>query len=73
MDGKKEIDDKATLGILCLSISPTLYLACIADYLFAVSNVCEAAPISLFWAPNGLNKQPERPFEFPFDLNGQLI
>ena len=56
MDGKKEIDDKATLGIFCLPIFPTLYLACIADYLTVVSNVCKTANISLFWAPNGLNK-----------------
>ena len=33
----------------------------------SVSNVCEAAPISLFWAPNGLNELPE----FPFNLIGK--
>ena len=35
--------------------------------LTSVSNVCEAAPISLFWAPNGLNELPE----FPFNLIGK--
>ena len=37
-----------------------------------VSNVCEAAPMSLFWAPNGLNELPEMRFEFPFKLIGEL-
>ena len=36
-----------------------------------VSNVCEAAPISLFWAPNGLNELPEVHFQFPFNLIGK--
>ena len=36
-----------------------------------VSNVFEAAPISLFWAPGGLNKLPEVCFEFPFNLIGK--
>ena len=33
-----------------------------------VSNVCEAALISWFWASNRLNKLPEVHFEFPFIL-----
>ena len=36
-----------------------------------VSKVFEAAPISLFWAPDGLNKLPEVCFEFPFNLIGK--
>ena len=32
-----------------------------------VSNVCEAAPRSLFWAPNGFNEEPEVCFEFHSD------
>ena len=36
-----------------------------------VSNVCEAAPISMFWAPNGLNELPEVRVEFPFILIGK--
>ena len=36
-----------------------------------VSNVCEAAPISLFSAPNGLNNLPEMRFRFPFNLIGE--
>ena len=32
----------------------------------SVSNVCEAAPRSLFWAPNGHGELPEVRFEFPF-------
>ena len=39
--------------------------------LTSVSSVCEAAPISLFWAPNGLNELPEVRFEFPFILIGK--
>ena len=38
-----------------------------------VSNVCEAAPISLFWAPNGVNELPEVRFEFPSMLIGIMI
>ena len=37
-----------------------------------VSDVCEAALMSLFWAPNGLNELPEIRFEFPFKLIGEL-
>ena len=37
-----------------------------------VINVCEATPISLFWAPKGPNKLPEVRFEFPFMLMGLL-
>ena len=39
--------------------------------LTTVSNVCEAAPISLFWAPDALNELPEVRFEFPFILIGK--
>ena len=39
--------------------------------LTTVSNVCEAAPISLFWVPNALNELPEVRFEFPFKLIGK--
>ena len=31
-----------------------------------VSNVCETAPISWFWAPNGFNELPGVHLEFPF-------
>ena len=37
-----------------------------------VSNICEAAPLSLFWAPNGLDELPEKRFDFPFILIGKL-
>ena len=49
------------LGSLCrrLDLSP-------------VSDVCEAAPMSLFWAPNGLNELPEMCFEFPSKPIGEL-
>ena len=36
-----------------------------------VSDVCEAAPRSLFCAPNGLKELPEMCFEFPFILIGK--
>ena len=39
--------------------------------LTSVSNVCEAAPISMFRAPNGLNELPEVRVEFPFTLIDQ--
>ena len=39
--------------------------------LTSVSNVCKAAPRSLFCAPNGLNEVPEVRFEFPFILIGK--
>ena len=35
-----------------------------------VSKFCEAAPVSLFWAYNGLNELPEH-FEFSFNLIGK--
>ena len=41
-------------------------------YLIPVSKVCEAAPISLFWLPSGLNELPEMRFEFPFNLVGKF-
>ena len=37
-----------------------------------VSNICEAAPLSLFWAPNGLGELPGERFDFPFILIGKL-
>ena len=37
-----------------------------------VSNVCEAAPRSLFWAPYGLGKLLEVCFEFLSNLIGCL-
>ena len=37
----------------------------------SVSNVCKAAPRSLFWASNGLNELLEVGFEFPFILIGK--
>ena len=36
-----------------------------------VSNVCNAAPISLFWTSNRLNELPEMLFRFPFNLIGK--
>ena len=36
-----------------------------------VSNICEAAPMSLFWAHYGLNKLPEMHFIFAFNLIGK--
>ena len=35
------------------------------------SNVCEAAPISLFWAPSGLDELPEVRTISPFILIGK--
>ena len=35
------------------------------------SNVCEAAPRSLFWAPSGLNELPEVRVVSPFILIGK--
>ena len=47
-------------------------VACLADAILnSVSDVCEAAQLSLFWAPNGLNELPEMRFEFPFILIGK--
>ena len=37
-----------------------------------VSNICEEAALSLFWAPNGLDELPEERFDFPFILIGKL-
>jgi len=39
--------------------------------LTSVSNVCEEALMSLFWAPKELNELPEERFEFPFILFGK--
>ena len=35
-------------------------------------NVCKAAPLTLFWALNGLNELPEMHSEFTFNLIGKL-
>ena len=40
--------------------------------LTTVSNICEAVLISLFWAPNGLNKLSQICFKFPSNLIGKL-
>ena len=40
--------------------------------LTSVSDVCEAAPISLLWGPNGLNELPEVRFDFSFNMIGKL-
>ena len=50
-------------------------LACVTCprcYLTRISNICEAAHISLFWAPNRLNELPEMHFEICFKLIGEL-
>ena len=50
-------------------------LACITCprcYLTRISNICDAAHISLFWAPNRLNELPEMHFEICFNLIGEL-
>ena len=39
--------------------------------LTAVSNICEVVLISLFWAPNGLNKLSQICFKFPSKLIGK--
>ena len=41
-------------------------------HLTPFSNVCKAAPMSLFWA-NGLNELLEMRFKFPFNLIRELI
>ena len=47
-------------------------VACHRCYLTPISNVCEAAHVSLFWAPNRLNELPEMRFEMCFNLIGEL-
>ena len=47
-------------------------VACHRCYLTLISNVCEAAHVSLFWAPNRLNELPEMRFEICFNLIGEL-
>ena len=42
-------------------------------YLIPVSKVCEAAPISLFWLPSGLNELPEMRVDFPWLANLQSL
>ena len=37
-----------------------------------VINVCDTAPISIFWALNGLNELPEVRFEFLFIFDWQI-
>ena len=51
-----------------LAVRLTFFAPCLTP----VSNICEVAPKSLFWAPGGLNKLPEMCFEFPFNLIGKL-
>ena len=51
-----------------VTANPSLRRIC---NLTLVSNVCEAAPISLFWAPKGLLDLPEMRFEFSFNLIGK--
>ena len=36
-----------------------------------VGYICEAAPISLFWATNGFDELPEQHLEFPLILIGK--
>ena len=72
LDRRNRID--RILGRLCF-----LRTVCRFDFytlrrernLALLSNVCEAAPISLFWAPNGVNELPEMRFAFPLVLTGQ--
>ena len=40
--------------------------------LTSVSNVCEAAPISVAWEPNGLNELPEIRFGISFHPDWQI-
>ena len=53
------------------------FVACVTDIinfnLSSVSNICEAVPRSLFWAPNRFNELLEVRFKFPFILIGKLI
>ena len=56
--------------ILLFYILSPLRLRCRGN-LTPVSNVCEAAPKSLSWAPIRLNELPEMRFKFPFNLIGK--
>ena len=40
-------------------------------YLTPVSNVCEAALMSLFCVPNGLSELPEMRLKYSFNLSGR--
>ena len=65
-----EIDSAGRTYQSIYSTSAPLVCRC---NLTLVSNACNAAPISLFRAPNGLNKLLEMHFKFPFNLIGKLI
>ena len=56
------------VSLLCQIVAVSL---CRRHKLTPVSNVYEAAPISLFKALNGLNELPKVSFEFPFNLIGK--
>ena len=58
--------------ILLFYVLSPLRLRCRGN-LTPVSNVCEAGPKSLFWAPNELNKLPEMRFKFPWLANRQWL
>ena len=45
---------------------------CRRHNLTSVSNVWEAASISLFWVPNGLSELPEKVFQISFHLHWQM-
>jgi len=53
------------------SLTPEGSLRC-RHNLTPVSNICEAVPRSLFWAPCGLNKLLEVRFKLPFNLIGKM-
>ena len=56
----------------CTTVHPCICSLRGRRNLTLVSDICEAAPKSLFGAPNGLNKLPEIHFIFPFNLIGKL-
>ena len=53
------------------SVAPALSSLRRRSNVTLVSNVCEAAPRSLFWPPNGFNEEQEVCFEFLFILIGK--
>ena len=76
MIGKKRYFCNVSLHVLPLFVvlsekNCTGTFQCILRNLTSVSDVCEGAPISLFWAPTGLNELREERFEFLFILIGQ--
>ena len=75
-DRKKRYSCNVSLHVLPLFVvlsekNCTGTFQCILRNLTSVSDVCEGAPISLFWAPTGLNELREERFEFLFILIGQ--